>query len=117
MTIRRWAQGEDDDRIGPCEEAHAAELEALGYTPLTPPGILRSAAVRILAMAETYDRTQNAAALPGLDRRLAEAMNEARAAVEQSALDDPDKEEEVDDFTRERQKRRPPPAAPPAAEG
>ena len=111
MTLRRWASGEDDPSMGPMEIDVNAELEALGYSPLTPPGPLRTAARRALYLAETYDRTQNSATLPGLDRQLATVMNEARQAQQAAALPDPNREEEVSDFEQERRRRRPPPDA------
>lgn len=113
MTLRRWAKdkGEDTDEIGPVEEGVRAELEKLGWNPLTPPGPLRTAALRACALAETYDRTMNAAALPSLDTRLQGVMGEARSAVmaaEESGVDptparaaDP----EVADFEERRRRR------------
>lgn len=105
MTIRRWADGEDDQGVGPVEEAVSAELEQLGVTPITPPGPLLTAARRALALAETYDRTQNAAALPALDRQIGTVMAEARQAAQVGAVTDEDREEEVVDFTERRRRR------------
>lgn len=107
MTVRRWASGEDDQGFGPMETDVNAELEVLGYSPLTPPGPLRTAARRALMLAETYDRTQNAAALPGLDRQMAAVMAEARQAAGPAVVQNPEAEE-VSDFEEERRKRRPP---------
>jgi hypothetical protein len=110
---RRWLRQLDDEDlpIGPVETAVRAELEALGWTPLTPPGPLRTAAERACALAETIDTTQNAAYLPPLDKQLGAILLEARAAVESNALEE-DREEEVSDFEAERARRRPPRAAP-----
>ena len=86
----------------------AAELEGLGYNPLTPPGPLRTAARRALHLAETYDVTQNAAYLPALDRQLGTVMTEARRAVQADdagGLEDPEATEEVSDFERRRRQR------------
>ena len=112
MTHRRWRYEEgDEDRpaIGPMEHDVAAELEGLGYNPLTPPGPLRTAARRALHLAETYDVTQNAAYLPALDRQLGTVMTEARRAAqpdESGATTDEDAEpEEVSDFERRRRER------------
>jgi hypothetical protein len=105
---RRWQ--EDPDAVyGPVETAIRAELEGLGWNPLTPPGALRSAAERACALAETYDDTQNAGYLPALDRQLARVMDDARRATQpdDSGLRD-GTEEEVADFERERRRRRPP---------
>lgn len=88
------------------EQAIGAELEALGFSPLTPPGALRSVAERLLGMAEVFDRTTNAAAMPPLDRQIAAALAEARQAARPALLSDPDQAEaEVSDFV-ERQRRR-----------
>lgn len=93
-----------------------AELETLGFTPLTPPGPLRTAAQRALHLAETYDRCQNSATLPGLDRQFAVAMEDARRATEGDASGLRDEPTEVADFERERRQRRPPPPPPPAVQ-
>lgn len=112
MTYRRWRYEEGDpDRpaVGPMELAISQELEGLGWTPLTPPGPLRTAATRALLLAETFDVTQNAAYLPGLDRQLGTVMTEARRAAqpdESGATTDEDAEpEEVSDFERRRRER------------
>jgi hypothetical protein len=114
VTYRRWQRAHDKEElpIGPLETAVRAELEALGWTPLTPPGPLRTAAERACALAETMDTTQNAAYLPPLDRQLSVAMTDARAATEENALEE-DREEEISDFEAERARRRPPPRAVP----
>ena len=93
-----------------------AELEAVGFTPLTPPGPLRTAAQRALLLAETYDRCQNSATLPGLDRQFAVAMEDARRAAGPDSLGLRDERTEVADFERERRQRRPPPPPPPAVQ-
>ncbi len=110
MTYRRWRYEEgDEDRpaVGPMEADVSAELESLGYNPLTPPGPLRTAARRALHLAETYDATQNAAYLPALDRQLGTVMGEARRATQpdESGLTDPEQAEEVSDFERRRRDR------------
>lgn len=110
MTHRRWMRDEDDIGQGPAEVAVRAELEQLGWNPLTPPGPLRTAAERACLLAETLDRSQNAAALPALDRQLATVMDEARQAVEPDETGLTEREEDVSDFERERQRRRRPPA-------
>ena len=100
------ADDEAPPEPGFVERAIAAELEALGYTPLTQAGPLLTAATRALAMARSYDLTNNAAALPGLDRRLAEVMDEARRASEPSPIPKPEEEEsEVSEFERRRRER------------
>lgn len=110
MTYRRWRYEEDaEDRpgIGPTETDVAAELEAIGYSPLTPPGPLRTAARRALNLAETYDFTQNAAYLPRLDVQLAAVMDEARrAALPSQVPQDSGEAEEISDFEAERRRRR-----------
>jgi hypothetical protein len=113
VTYRRWRYNEgDEDRpgVGPTETDVAAELEKLGYSPLTPAGLLRTAARRALNLAETYDATQNAAYLPALDRQLGAVMDEARRAAGPAVLPaDPgqqQKPEEISDFEEERKKRR-----------
>lgn len=113
MTLRRWMHGdEESDGFGPAETQVRAELEKLGWNPLTPPGALATAAVRACLLAETLDRSQNAAALPALDRQLANIMTEARTAAEpdETGLSDDGDPEEVSEFERERQRRRPPAA-------
>lgn len=108
MTHRRWlADEEDKDAVGPIEQAARAELEKIGFTPLTPPGPLRTNAERALALAETYDRSMNSGALPALDRCFKEAMADARAATEESILPTPERvaDPEVSDFEARRRKR------------
>jgi hypothetical protein len=121
VTHRRW-QGDEDsvgDLLGPVEQAVSDELEHLGYTPLTPPGALRTAAVRALSLAEVIDHSMNSSALPGMDRQLGNVMAEARQAVDRASggLEDPASAdpEEVDDFTRRRQQREGGGDEPPAA--
>ena len=124
VTWRRWQYDIDRDEekkppIGPLEMAVGEELEVLGYNPLTPPGPLRTAAMRALSLAETIDRSMNAAALPGMDRQLGTVMDEARRASvpDETGLAE-DREEEVSDFERERQRRRGTgPSDPPAVGG
>jgi Flp pilus assembly CpaE family ATPase len=114
VTDRRWTrEAGSDEGLGPAESEVMAELEQLGLTPLTPPGPFRTAAARARLLAETLDRSQNAAALPGLDRQIGTVMAEARQAVEADSaggLAVEEREEEVSDFERERKKRRPPAA-------
>lgn len=111
MTNRRWMRNEDDQGPGPLESAARAEMERLGWTPLTEPGPLLTAVNRVLLLAETLDRSQNSAALPALDRQFAAAMDDVRRACEPdtSGLRTEAEPEEVSDFALERQKRRPPP--------
>jgi hypothetical protein len=116
VTNRRWMEGFDDRGPGPLESSAVAELETLGFTPLTPPGALRTAAQRALHLAETYDRCQNSATLPGLDRQFAVAMDDARRASEGDSAGLRDEPTEVADFERERRQRRPPPPPPPAVQ-
>jgi hypothetical protein len=100
--------GDDDEtrELGPAEQACNDELERLGFSPLTAPGPLRTAAVRALLLAETLDRSQNAAALPGLDRRLSDVMAEARQAAQPDVVQDPDAaDDEVVDFEERRRRR------------
>jgi hypothetical protein len=115
MTKRRWArEAVGDDALGPVEAAAYAELEGLGFTPLTPPGPLRTAAQRALALAETFDRTMNAGYLPALDRQLATVMAEARQAAGPNPLKDhgtpgappPPPDDEVVDFEERRRRQR-----------
>lgn len=108
MTLRRWQEGEDTDRQGPAETDVRAELETLGWNPLTPAGPLRTAAVRACLLAETLDHSQNAAALPALDRQLSNVMAEARQAAKSGAMTEEDeetREEEVSDFEARRRRR------------
>lgn len=110
MTNRRWQGSEDGEPrgVGPVESAISAELEALGFTPLTDPSPLRTAAERALSLAEVIDHSMNAGALPALDRQLGAVMAEARTASQPhpvsqgTAGDDPD----VADFEEERRRRR-----------
>jgi hypothetical protein len=99
---------EEDDSQGPAEVAVRAELEALGWTPLTPPGPLRTASEVACSLAETLDRSQNATALPRLSQQLMTVMEEARrvAQADESGLTE-NREENVSDFQRARQQRRP----------
>lgn len=99
---------EEDLGQGPAEVAVRAELEALGWTPLTPPGPLRTAAEIASLLAETLDRSQHATALPSLSRQLSAVMEEARRAAQadESGLT-VNREENVSDFQRARQQRRP----------
>jgi hypothetical protein len=116
MTARRrWQRQHDTDElpIGPLETAVRAELEALGWSAEMAPGPLRTAAERACSLAETMDTTQNVAYLPPLDKRLAEAMEEARAAIGTKAVEEDREEEEIADFEAERARRRPPPRAVP----
>jgi hypothetical protein len=109
-------EGFDDRGPGPLESAAVAELETLGWTPTILPGALRTAAQRALHLAETYDRCQNSATLPGLDRQFAVAMDDARRASEGDSAGLRDEPTEVADFERERRQRRPPPPPPPAVQ-
>jgi hypothetical protein len=108
MTRRRWMRDDDDSDQGPAEVAVRAELEALGWTPLTPPGPLRTAAEVACSLAETLDRSQHATALPTLARQLMTVMEEARrvAQADETGLT-ANREEDVLDFQRARQQRRP----------
>lgn len=108
MTHRRWARGHEDPGQGPLEIAARAELEALGWNPLTPPGPLRTAAERVCALAETIDWSQNAQALPALDRQVGAAMDEARRAAKGGGLTQEEEDaatDEVSDFERRRRNR------------
>lgn len=110
--MKEHADPDEELPVGPLEHDVLAELEALGYNPLTPPGPLRSAARRAQLLAETYDRTQNAAVLPGLDRQIAAVLAECRQAAgpQLEVQGEERKPEEVSDFEQERKKRRPPQA-------
>lgn len=99
---------DDDPGQGPAEVAVRAELEALGWTPLTPPGPLRTASEIACLLAETLDHSQHATALPALSRQLSTVMEEARrvAQADETGLTE-NREENVSDFQRARQQRRP----------
>jgi hypothetical protein len=95
---------------GPVELHVRAELEALGWSPLTPPGVLNTAAARACHAAAVYDLCERASDLPALDRQLARIMDEARASVQAdtTGLSDDDDADEVVDFEQRRKRRRPP---------
>ena len=113
VTHRRWFKELDGEGlpVGPLETALRGELKALGWTPDMEPCVLRTAAERALALAETMDHCQNVAYLPPLDRQLSAVLIEARSAPE--AVEEEDREEEISDFEAERARRRPPPRAVP----
>jgi hypothetical protein len=95
---------------GPVELHVRAELEALGWSPLTPPGVLNTTALRAVHVAAVYDRCENPGYLPALDRQLARVLDEARVSVQAdtTGLSDDDDADEVVDFEQRRKRRRPP---------
>jgi hypothetical protein len=114
VTYRRWlvehkAADPEALPVGPIETALRGELERLGWAPDMDPGVLRTAAERALALAETMDHCQNVAYLPPQDRQLSAILIEARSASD--VADEEDREEEISDFEAERARRRPPPRA------
>jgi hypothetical protein len=100
----------EEGERGPVELHVRAELEALGWSPLTPPGVLNTTALRAVHVAAVYDRCDSPRDIPALDRQLARVLDEARASVQADAtgLSDDDDADEVVDFEQRRKRRRPP---------